>query len=64
MQRRAKNVNVVLVGDRNCGKSEFLWSFRDYIDGDIGTIGLDFIKYDYKSVRGEKVPVAIWDTAG
>mmetsp|Transcript_31473 Transcript_31473/g.88296 ORF Transcript_31473/g.88296 Transcript_31473/m.88296 type:complete len:1333 (-) Transcript_31473:118-4116(-) len=56
---------ILLLGDANSGKSQFLLRFTDdtYTESYISTIGVDF-KQRTIVVDGETAKLQIWDTAG
>jgi Ras-related protein Rab-5C len=58
-------VRVVLIGDASVGKTSIVKRFLDgqYDPTEFATIGAGYFN-NYQTIRGESVPVEIWDTAG
>ena len=57
-------INIILVGENNCGKS---WLFESFFNRDLcsikGTIGFNYERQIFE-IDGEKTKATIWDTAG
>ena len=59
------SIKLVVIGESGVGKSNLILRFKEnrFDDQLIPTIGLDFYSDDF-TIKGKKVRVQIWDTAG
>mgnify|MGYP000873631888 FL=1 len=60
-----QELKIVLVGSSSVGKSSLLFRFIDskFVESTLSTIGVDF-KFRTLNVKGQRVKLQIWDTAG
>jgi small GTP-binding protein len=56
---------LVIIGESGVGKSNLILRFKEnrFDEQLIPTIGLDFFSDDF-TIKGKRVRVQIWDTAG
>ena len=70
-QAQAKEINVILIGDKSVGKTQLtrIYSGKGFSDQYMATLGVDFVKVMKSTTaqqgrKSEQVRLYIWDTAG
>ncbi len=59
------SLKLVMVGESGVGKSNMILRFKEnrYEENLMPTVGLDFYSEDF-IIKGKKIRIQIWDTAG